>query len=209
MAFGHGGHAPNYKRTMLFIDGTNFLARLGEAAGIPIDAQRPTADVLRVARHLIDGLVRGESGVVVQRRYWCGSYTGNDEDRDRIAGDLHDWNFEPVLLKAYQRREKGVDMALAINLLVNAFHRNLDVGWLVAGDADYVQLVQEAKRYGCVIKVMAFEKHGLAPSLKLASDEFRDLDQFLTNAINADTTFRGWINKLKEELEISGNSRKR
>jgi uncharacterized LabA/DUF88 family protein len=69
-------------------------------------------------------------------------------------------------------------MALAINVLTNAFNRNCDVGWLIAGDADYVQLVTEAKRYGCIFNVAAWRK-GLSPDLRRASDEFYEVDESL------------------------------
>ena len=57
-------------------------------------------------------------------------------------------NFEPVLFQKRDGREKGVDIALTKEMLVNALHQNFDIGFLFAGDKDYVSLVSEVKRYG-------------------------------------------------------------
>ena len=71
--------------------------------------------------------------------------------------------------------EKGVDIGLAKEMLVNAFNQNFDIGFLIAGDKDYLELVYEVKRYGPNI-FGGFFKEGLSPELRLAFDFFVEFD---------------------------------
>jgi uncharacterized LabA/DUF88 family protein len=73
---------------------------------------------------------------------------------------------------------KGVDIALAKDLLSNAFRDNYDVAVVVAGDGDYVPLVEEVKRLGKIVYVAFFrgKELGLNPELRIASDVFWPLD---------------------------------
>jgi uncharacterized LabA/DUF88 family protein len=74
-----------------------------------------------------------------------------------------------------KHEEKGVDISLTKEMLVNAFNKNYDRCLLVAGDEDYVELVKEVKRYGQVI-YGCFLKDGLSPKLKLSFDYFTYLE---------------------------------
>ena len=107
------------------------------------------------------------------RRYWFSSYQGNDKDRKIISTRLRDFGFEPVLFRKRGNREKGVDIALTMSMLTNAFNQNYDIGVLFAGDEDYVELVKEAKRYGPQIYGRFFDlEFGLSEELKLTFDHF-------------------------------------
>jgi len=48
-------------------------------------------------------------------------------------------------------------------MLSHAFLNNYDVATLIAGDADYVPLVEEVKRLGKVVYVLFFVSNGLSP----------------------------------------------
>jgi uncharacterized LabA/DUF88 family protein len=54
------------------------------------------------------------------------------------------------------------------------------VAVLVAGDGDYVPLVEEVKRLGKVVIVTSFEGEGLglSPELRLSADIFIGIDPF-------------------------------
>ena len=69
----------------------------------------------------------------------------------------------------------GCYIALATSMLGNAFRQNYDYALLVAGDADYVPLVNEAKHHGRVVHGAFFER-ALAPELRLSFDDFFPLD---------------------------------
>ena len=51
----------------------------------------------------------------------------------------------------------------------------MDIAILVAGDEDYVNLVQDVKRYGVRI-TGSFFKHGTSPLLRLSVDYFHQLN---------------------------------
>jgi uncharacterized LabA/DUF88 family protein len=77
-----------------------------------------------------------------------------------------------------EEKAKGVDIALAKDFLSHAFLHNYDVAVLVAGDSDYVPLINEVKRLGKVVYVVFFQNYGLSPELHLAADMFFEMEHF-------------------------------
>lgn len=71
-------------------------------------------------------------------------------------------------------KAKGVDIALTIDMLSHAFMGNYDTAMLIAGDADYVPLVNEVKHLGKRVVVLFFET-SITSDLKLAADAFSDI----------------------------------
>ena len=61
---------------------------------------------------------------------------------------------------------------------MHAFLNNYDAAVLIAGDGDYVPLVQEVKRLGKVVYLEFFEHCGLSPDLHLAADLFFEMQPF-------------------------------
>lgn len=166
-------------RSMIFIDGTNALVRLSSVANLKFRADTPP----RTAIDLIDKLVRMHSrsrSWDVIRRYWFASYSGNDVYRKDLSSFLRSKQFEPVLFKRRSGREKGVDIALTMSMLVNAFNQNYDFALLFAGDEDYLGLVNEVKRYGPRV-VGAFFENGLSEELSLACDNFARIPNVTSN----------------------------
>ena len=51
-------------------------------------------------------------------------------------------------------RQKGVDVLLAVEMLDHAFRKNMDEAWLLAGDADFVPLVEAVTRLGTWVNVI-------------------------------------------------------
>jgi len=91
---------------------------------------------------------------------------------------LWELNFQPEVFrkKAQQDKAKGVDIALATDMLNHTFSDNLDVVVLVAGDGDYIPLVREVKRRGKLVYLAFFEREGLNPELRLESDAMVQID---------------------------------
>jgi len=170
IGIGPGGQTPYYKRVMVFVDGTNFLCQLSSVLKIPLEAANPPLEALRVATSLIKSRYKRRKDVVSIRNFWFSSYKGN-VDYNQLAKELRICEFEPVLFKRRHGREKGVDIGLATKMLVNAFNQNFDIGILIAGDEDYVGLVNEVKRYGPIIDG-AFFRLGLQEKLEIACDHF-------------------------------------
>ena len=73
-------------------------------------------------------------------------------------------------------RQKGVDTLMAVDMLVGAFSGLFDIAVLVAGDADFVPVVEEVKRRGVMVAV-AGVRSSLADDLLRAADRFIDMKQ--------------------------------
>jgi uncharacterized LabA/DUF88 family protein len=67
---------------------------------------------------------------------------------------------------------------LAKDFLSNAFLNNYDATVLIAGDADYIPMINEVKRIGKSVYVIFFHENGLGLSrnLQVASDVFFKID---------------------------------
>lgn len=75
--------------------------------------------------------------------------------------------------------EKGVDMALGMDMLIDGFQRHFDCAVLVSGDRDYARLVERVRRdCGWSVEV-AFFKIGIATELRLSAQKFIDLTNHL------------------------------
>jgi uncharacterized LabA/DUF88 family protein len=72
------------------------------------------------------------------------------------------------------KRAKRVDIQLATDMLTHAHRKNYDLAILVAGDEDYVPLV-EAVQYEGKRVVVWFLPDGLSPALHRASDHAFDI----------------------------------
>ena len=83
----------------------------------------------------------------------------------------------------HNQKSKGVDITLARDFLANAFMNNYDAV-LIAGDADYLPIVNEAKRMGKLVYIIFFhgEGSGLSRKLHIASDQFFSINQSFENA---------------------------
>jgi uncharacterized LabA/DUF88 family protein len=63
-----------------------------------------------------------------------------------VKKQIRQIGFHPeVFKKKHGVKSKSVDITLSKDLLVHAFYNNYDVAVLIAGDGDYVPLVQEVK----------------------------------------------------------------
>lgn len=187
---------PHLHRWMMFVDGENFTLRaqrVAESENIPLqDGAYYMRDVLvwLPERNATTNLLTpGEDGFTdLQprgvRSYYYTSTTGGEDVVRTIKERLWKAGFHPEVFKKARTRDKtkGVDLALATDLLSNAFRDNYDAAVLIAGDGDYLPLVEEVKRLGKVVHVAFFrgEGSGLSPNLRLASDWFWDLGTVFT-----------------------------
>ena len=72
--------------------------------------------------------------------------------------------------------EKGLDVALAMDMLISAFRGLYDTAILVSGDDDYTSVVDMVKQCGKRVEVAAF-KFAIGNSLRSIADKFVSLDQ--------------------------------
>ena len=81
-----------------------------------------------------------------------------------------------------------VDISIATTMMVHASRGNMDVAVLVAGDEDYVPLVQALKTEGCQV-ILWFLQDGLSPHLSRAADYFFDLSPIF----KSENFNMGWV----------------
>ena len=173
-------------RWMLFVDGENLTIRaqkVMDGAGQEFTeglfwlrdtfvwlAQPQTTNNYMDLRAFYGLLHERVSGPAIRRHYYT-SVFGDQPKLDRVRATLWDIGFKPSVFKkeSKTRRSKGVDIALATDMLGHAFRDNYDLALLVAGDGDYVPLVEEIQRLGKIVCVSFFQQ-GLSEQLTLASD---------------------------------------
>jgi uncharacterized LabA/DUF88 family protein len=111
------------------------------------------------------------------RSFYYTSVTGDTDALHSVREKLWSLGFDANVFKKPKKQEKakGVDIALTKDMLSHAFLDNYDAAVLVAGDGDYVPLVEEVKRRGKIVQVVFFAEHGTSQELRLASDGFEDL----------------------------------
>jgi uncharacterized LabA/DUF88 family protein len=71
-------------------------------------------------------------------------------------------------------RQKGVDTLLAVDMVAGAFLSLFDIAILVAGDADFVPVVEEVKRRAVMV-VIAASPSSLSEDLRRAADRFIEI----------------------------------
>jgi uncharacterized LabA/DUF88 family protein len=199
MGISPSGRTPHYSKVMAFIDGSNLLRELSKEIGIDFRADKPPIPAIKIAYFLLQKLFHGSEKIFI-RKYWFASYQGSEKDQILYSKALRQIKFEPVLFKKHKGKEKGVDIALATEMLVNSFNQNYDIGILIAGDKDYVDLVKEVKRYGPIING-AFFKRGLSNDLALAVDNFDDLLEIQSKGFDEDP-LKTNISELRTILKI-------
>ena len=169
-----------------FVDG-KYLRKVVENAGLPL----PNPQVL--VHHIVKsdevaswgGIHRySVSDISLARTTY---YDGRPDDDSEISTELKQY-WETVELlqdtqlgfgsirggtKTRPPRQKGVDTLIAVDMLVGAFTGLFSVAVLVAGDADFVPVVNEVKRRGVMVVVAAAPTDGsLSDDLKRAADRF-------------------------------------
>ena len=191
--------ASGTRRVMLFVDGENFTiegTKLAEKAGVSIvegDCFKPGVYLWLPNRPPTNfpGLLDGTLQPHAERAYYYTSTTGSSEDMTAVRDDLWKLGFEPKVFHKPDKnvKSKGVDITLSTDMLSHASHGNYDTAMLVAGDGDYVPLVDEVKRIGRRV-VIAFFSRGMSPELRRHSDLFFNLDDHLTGAWQVDAAQR-------------------
>lgn len=81
-------------------------------------------------------------------------------------------------LRGLQRkvRQKGVDTLIAVDMVVGAFSGTYQMGILVAGDADFVPVLEEVKRRGVSVVVAGWSV-SLAQELQRAADRYIEIQR--------------------------------
>ena len=187
-----GGIPPHAERWMLFVDGENLTIRaqsfLKDLGCSLQSGPCYRKDVFLWLPGLPGNYNLADPTFPLQshaaRAYYYTSIIGDPDARRTVADALKDLGFTPRVFARPkgQAKAKGVDITLATDLLGHAFRDHFDAAILVAGDGDYVPLVEEVKRTGKHVYVAFLEQNGLSPDLKLAADEFFGMEWILRDA---------------------------
>ena len=176
-----------YKKWMLFVDGENLTIRAQEVAkqeGVNLedtgifplyfkDVYFWPAGIRPFDQHWVS---RAHAPQAAERSYYYTCTPGDKDAIDKVRDSLWETGFSPVVMhKPKGQRAKGVDIALTKDMLFQAFMGNYEIAVLVAGDGDFVPLVEEVKRLGKRVVVVFWENSGLNPELRRAADEFTPL----------------------------------
>lgn len=171
----------------MFVDGENLAKRYAAMRGE--DRQREHVvfekDVFVWSRY-----ANRDRFPQVIRRYYYTSAPGDLDSRRAIERKLRDAGIEAprVFHRPKSGRSKRVDITLATEMLTHAHRKNFDVAVLVAGDEDYVPLVEAVKHEGQQL-VLWFVEDGLSPSLRAAADHFWDVGEVLFADRNSEPAF--------------------
>lgn len=180
-------------RTHAFVDGA-YLRRLAVDARRPLPHPRELVVNALGREPLVDWCTRGGEGKFV-RLDRLSYYDARPEPNEPISESLQsywdaiellsdcDLGFGSLRGRPRHRRQKGVDTLIAVDMLAGAFDHIFDVAILVAGDADFVPVVQEVKRRGVKVGLIA-ENGSTSADLRRAVDRC-----FLLSTINDDHLF--------------------
>jgi hypothetical protein len=165
---------------MVFVDGENLAVRYGKLlksmSAEPPDHVQYEPGVYVWSTGLNDLCLQG--GVV--RRHYYTSVQGDDNKIKDVVDKLKAVGIEApnVFKRTKNKGSKRVDVSLTTDMLLHATRKNFELAVLIAGDEDYVPLVEAVKSEGRRV-LLWFVSDGLSPTLKRAADYFHDLDEVL------------------------------
>lgn len=172
-------HDIKESRTMIFIDGENLAIRYANLLGNsqPLHHVKFEPNIY-VWSSLLN--LNAHRTVNTIRRYYFTSTRGDENRRHEIHDKLYELGIQAPRFfpKNKNRGSKQVDISLSVEMLSHAHSNNYDVAVLVAGDQDYVPLVEAVKAQGRQVFVW-FVQDGLSPMLRRSADYFFDLGEIL------------------------------
>lgn len=169
--------------SMVFVDGENLAIRYASligAEGVPVPSHvRFERDVYVWSVGLNNICLWGG----VRRRHYYTSVQGDTDRITAVVDALKAIGIEApnVFKKNKSRGSKRVDIQLATDMLIHGARKNYETAVLVAGDEDYVPLVEAVKSEGRSVLVW-FVSDGISPALKRAADHFAELDEVLVRS---------------------------
>jgi uncharacterized LabA/DUF88 family protein len=184
---------------MLFVDGENFTKaaqRVMTTAGIrpergafwrrdvfmwPPEKRPRWTHVIEPTRSTGSKLWEWTFGADLRRAYYYTADTADEPEWTATQLAIRDIGFEPRLFKRRQGKSKAVDIALATDVLTLGAAGHYEAVAVVAGDGDYVPIVEAVKRFGLHCAV-AFFSIDTSDALRIAADEYIDLTGPLLDA---------------------------
>ncbi|MEK7123236.1 MAG: NYN domain-containing protein [Patescibacteria group bacterium] len=173
-------------RALIIIDGSNFYHRLKEAElhsllsfGYNAFATFLTRGHLLVSARYYIGAIREEQGNEKSRKLMS--------NQRKLSGFLKKSGFEvcfgDLLKNDGVYHEKGVDVRMAVDLLVGAYENLYDIAIIVSSDTDLIPAIMKVRSMGKKVEYVGFS-HKPSHALITHSDIRRllskeDLEQFI------------------------------
>jgi uncharacterized LabA/DUF88 family protein len=167
-------------RSMVFVDGENLAIRYGKMLDATGTLPAPHVFYEQDIFVWSSALNRICMLAGVTRKYYYTSLQGDEPRLNEVSESLKEAGIEAprVFKKSKEKGSKRVDISLATDMLIHAARRNYEIATLVAGDEDYVPLVEAVQSEGMRV-FLWFVEDGLSPVLRLAADRYTDLGELL------------------------------
>lgn len=159
------GPSPSYRQVMVFVDGGYLREYIKKKWG---SQELATGPLQSLTRKLIEYVQFGNIyGELIRTYYYDAIVDEKEKDERERQNEFFDTlrtlpscTVRLGRLKTVRkepRRQKGVDILMAIDMLTKAYENHYDIAILVAGDGDFVDLVEAVKDagkrvYGAYIK---------------------------------------------------------
>jgi uncharacterized LabA/DUF88 family protein len=174
------------ERVMIFIDGANLFH------GCKNHEKGYRVDILKLKDELVDNRK-------LIRAYYYGSIPTDDKNKYGSQKKFFDMleyeGFTVSVIPLKQRRgkytcencgkeneikkevEKGVDIALATDMISFGINDHYDTAIVVSGDYDYFRAVEEIQRNGKRVEIAYFRNDGISEKFIRCADKFLALDE--------------------------------
>lgn len=145
------------KRVMVFIDGSNFYYSLKKTF------LTSKVDIKKFIDFIVD------KNNLISIKYYNAPLNQNDDEeaykkQQKFFEYLKTISKLDLYLGRLEKRpdnhktEKGVDVKIAIDLLVNAFKDNYDIAILISNDADFIPAIEEVQKIDKMVFYVGFSK---------------------------------------------------
>jgi uncharacterized protein (TIGR00288 family) len=138
----------------VFVDGPNVIRKKFD---LDLDALRETIE---------------DQGEIVEGKVFLNQYAS-----EKLVEAVVSQGFEAELgLGGEKDRESDVDVYMAVSAMESVFNDNVDHITLVTRDADFLPVIQAAKRHGKQTTVVGMEP-GFSTAIQNAADQVIELEQ--------------------------------
>jgi uncharacterized LabA/DUF88 family protein len=171
----------DFAKAMIFVDGENLTIRYGEM--LRKEGAKPRDDIEYLENVFVWSAALthlAPTTPAIMRKYYYTALQGDEPKINDIEKSLKGLGIESprVFKKDKGKGSKRVDITLTTDMLIHATRKHYDLAVLIAGDEDYIPLVEAVQREGARVMV-CFVSSGLSPALRQAADDFFDLDPLL------------------------------
>jgi hypothetical protein len=178
-------------RWMMFVDGEGFTGRVEElarssGAGLgPETAYKPGVYYWFPFSYPGEVLSGAEGNLILKtppiRALYFTTAAGGEKGLDEARRSIWKLGFEPKVFRKTRRAggSRATSVAMAADILSNAYLDNFDIAVLITGDSAFVPVLEELKRQGKVVYVVFPSLKRADMALQYAADVFISLDSRL------------------------------